>query len=64
MYGRGIFFLLNGFSHESVAALQQGKALKTILIDGGDLSLVNEGLFSFTEILDKKIKTAQTMGRL
>jgi len=64
MYGRGIFFSLNGFSHDSVDALLKGKALKTILIDGGDLSLVIEGLYTFTEMLDKKIKAAQTMGRI
>lgn len=64
MYGRGIFFSLNGFSHESVEALIKGKALRTILFDGGDLSLVIEGLYTFIEMLDKKIKAAQTMGRI
>jgi len=64
MYGRGIFFSVNGFSQESVTALHTGKALKTVLFDGGDLSLVVEGLWTFTRMLDYKIKAAQTMGRI
>src|SRR5699024_2877980 len=39
MYGRGIFISINGFSNDSVQALTIGKALNTILIDGGDLVL-------------------------
>ena len=64
MYGRGIFILINGYSKDSVLALQNGKALRTILIDGGDLTLIVEGLISFKEVLDKKIKGAQTMGKI
>ncbi len=64
MYGRGIFISVNGFSADSVKALQMGKALRTVLIDGGDIFLATEGLYTFTEILDKKIKAAQTMGRI
>lgn len=64
LYGRGIFISINGFSKDSVEALVKGKALNTILIDGGDLILAVEGLFSFGEILDKKVKAAQTMGKI
>lgn len=62
MYGRGIFISINGFSADSVRALKQGKALKSVLVDGADMSLIMEGILSFTEVIDKKIKAAQTMG--
>ncbi|MFD1849419.1 restriction endonuclease [Oceanobacillus bengalensis] len=64
LYGRGIFISINGFSNDSVEALVKGKALNTILVDGADIILVVEGLFSFKEILDRKIKAAQTMGKI
>lgn len=64
MYGRGIFISVNGFSVDSVYALQVGKALRTVLIDGGDIVLITEGMYTFAEMLDKKIKAAQTMGRI
>ncbi|KAA0796963.1 MULTISPECIES: restriction endonuclease [Bacillus cereus group] len=63
-YGRGMFISINGFSKDSIEALVRGKALNTILIDGADLILVVEGLFTFKEILDKKIKAAQTLGKI
>lgn len=63
-YGRGIFISVNGFSKDSVEALVNGKALNSILVDGADLILVVEGIFSFTEILDNKIKAAQTLGKI
>lgn len=64
MYGRGLFISVNGFSPDSVQALTTGKALKTILIDGGDLVLITEEMYTLTEMLDNKIKAAQTMGRI
>lgn len=64
MYGRGIFISINGFSPESVQALTAGKALRTILVDGGDLVLVTEGMYTLKEMLDCKIKAAQTMGKI
>ena len=38
MYGRGVFISVNGFSPDSVQALTTGKALRTILVDGGGFS--------------------------
>ncbi|OUQ85221.1 hypothetical protein B5G50_27930 [Brevibacillus brevis] len=64
MYGRGLFISINGFSPESVNALLFGKSIKTILIDGADLVLVLEEIVSFTEMLDAKIKCAQTMSKI
>ena len=62
MYGRGLFISVNGFSAEVVTALTAGKAIRTILIDGGDLMLVLEGHLSMAEMIDRKVKAAQTKG--
>jgi transketolase C-terminal domain/subunit len=64
MYGRGIFISINVFSNDSVRVLTIGKALNTILVDGGDLVLATEGLYTVGEMLNNKIKAAQTMGRI
>ncbi|RTL45684.1 MAG: hypothetical protein EKK53_05735, partial [Burkholderiales bacterium] len=62
MYGRGIFVSIHGFSPQVVASLTTGKAIRTIFVDGGDLTLVLEGLLGFNQMLDRKIKAAQTKG--
>ncbi|MOA01667.1 hypothetical protein D3C78_1210880 [compost metagenome] len=62
MYGRGFFISVNGFSTDSVNALVSGKSIKTILIDGGDLSFVFGGNISFNDMLDIKVRAAQTQG--
>ncbi|MBY0163723.1 restriction endonuclease [Cytobacillus firmus] len=62
MYGRGFFISINGFSTDSVNALILGKSIKTILIDGGDLSFVFGGNMSLKEMLDIKVRAAQTQG--
>ena len=62
MYGRGLFISINGFSNNVVNSLVHGKALRTLFIDGEDLIFVLEGLMTFSEMLDKKIKAAQTKG--
>ncbi|MCT4620787.1 MAG: restriction endonuclease [Marinisporobacter sp.] len=64
MYGRGIFISVNGFSSDSVNALKLGKTTKTILIDGQDIFIVLEGLYTFQELLNEKIKAAQTRGNI
>lgn len=64
MYERGIFISINGFSPDAVQALITGKVLRTILVDGGDLVPVTEGMYTLKEMLDNKIKAAQTMGRI
>lgn len=62
MYGRGLFVSVNGFSQNVVQSLVAGKAIRTIFIDGGDLMLVFEGFMSFSKMIDKKVKAAQTKG--
>ena len=62
MYGRGLFISIHGFSENVVLSLVAGKAIKTVFVDGADLILVLEGFLSFTDMLDRKIKAAQTKG--
>lgn len=62
MYGRGLFVSINGFSTNVIQSLVQGKALRTLFIDGEDIMYVFEGFMSFSEMLDKKVKAAQTKG--
>ncbi|BAZ29821.1 hypothetical protein NIES4074_22680 [Cylindrospermum sp. NIES-4074] len=64
MYGRGIFVSVNGFSNNVVEDIVKGKAIKTIFIDGADLIFVLEGLLSFSELIDRKVKAAQTTGKI
>ena len=62
MYGRGIFISIHGYSPNVISSLVKGKAIKTIFIDGEDLILVIENHLSFVQMLDKKVKAAQTKG--
>lgn len=62
MYGRGLFVSIHGFSENVVSSLVAGKAIRTIFVDGADLIVVLEGLLTFQEMLDRKIKAAQTRG--
>ncbi len=62
MYGRGVFFSVHGFSSLVIQSLVAGKAVKTIFADGEDLVLVLEGHLSFKEMIDRKVKAAQTKG--
>ena len=64
MYGRGFFISVNGFSSDSVKALVVGKAINTMLVDGEDLVLITEERYTLKELLDSKMKAAQTMGRI
>lgn len=63
-YGRGIFVSVNGFSENVVASIVAGKAIKTIFVDGEDLTMVLEDMQSFAQMLDKKITAAQNKGEI
>jgi hypothetical protein len=39
-----------------------GKAIKTVLVDGGDLVLVLEEQLTMAGMIDAKVKAAQTRG--
>jgi hypothetical protein len=64
LYGRGIFVSVNGFSSNIVKSIVTGKAIKTIFVDGEDLTMVLEGMQTFSEMLDKKIAAAQNKGQI
>lgn len=64
MYGRGIFVSVHGFSENVVESLTVGKALRTVFVDGEDLVLVVEGLITLSEMLDHKVRAAQTRGHI
>ncbi len=62
MYGRGLFISVHGFSDNVIQSIVQGKAIKTMFVDGEDLVLVLEHQISFRDMIDKKVKAAQTKG--
>lgn len=62
MHGRGLFISVNGFSHEGIKAIVIGKQIQTILMDGEDISHVLEERVSLEQLLDYKIRAAQTRG--
>lgn len=64
MYGRGLFVSINGYQESAIDALTKGKAIRTVFVDGEDIILVLERQISFVELLDRKIKAAQTKGRI
>lgn len=62
LYGRGLFVSINGFSAEVVRSLIMGKEIQTLFVDGEDLILVLEGHLNFRDLIDRKVKAAQTKG--
>lgn len=64
MYGRGVFVSIHGFSDHVVRSILIGKAIKTIFIDGEDLVYVLEEKLSFSQLVDIKVKAAQTRGEI
>jgi len=64
MYGRGLFISANSFSAEGIRAIVHGKMIQTILVDGEDLSHVLDGRIALRDMLDYKIRAAQTRGEV
>lgn len=62
--GRGLFISINGYSRDSVIALQHGKALNVILVDGQDIMLVADGRLPLLDMLDRKVQAAQLKGMI
>ncbi|MGE4243787.1 restriction endonuclease [Ramlibacter sp.] len=62
LYGRGLFISVNGFSPEVIRSLVTGKEIQTLFIDGEDLILVLEGHLTLRDMIDRKVKGAQTKG--
>ena len=64
MHGRGLFISVNGFSNEAIRAIVHGKHIQTMLMDGQDISHVLEQRISLEDMLDYKIRAAQTRGEV
>lgn len=62
LYGRGLFISVNGFSTDVVRSLIRGKEIQTLFVDGEDLILVLEGHLNLRDMIDSKVKAAQTKG--
>lgn len=62
MYGRGLFFSIHGYSENVIRSIVIGKSIRTIFADGEDLMLVIDGHLSFSQMIDRKVKAAQTKG--
>jgi hypothetical protein len=62
MYGRGLFVSIHGYSENVIRSIVIGKSIQTIFADGEDLTLVIDGHLSFSQMIDKKVKAAQTKG--
>lgn len=62
LYGRGLFISVNGFSADVVRSLIRGKEIQTLFVDGEDLILVLEGHLNLRDMIDRKVKAAQTKG--
>ena len=64
MHGRGLFVSVNGYSHEGIESIVVGKQIQTILMDGEDISHLLEARISLEDLLDYKIRAAQTRGEV
>ncbi|MFT4637199.1 MAG: hypothetical protein ACI8T1_000508 [Verrucomicrobiales bacterium] len=64
LYGRGLFVSVHAFNRNVVGIIVHGKALKTIFVDGEDIVLVLEGYLSFRDMIDAKVKAAQTKSNI
>ena len=62
LYGRGLFVSVNGFSSEVIRSLVMGKEIQTLFVDGEDLILVLEEQLTLRDMIDRKVKAAQTKG--
>lgn len=62
MHGRGLFISVSGFSNEGIRAIVHGKHIQTMLMDGEDISHILEERLTLEDVLDYKIRAAQTRG--
>ena len=62
LHGRGLFFSVHGYSEHVVRSIVWGKSINTMFADGQDIMLVIESNLSFSQMIDRKVKAAQTKG--
>jgi len=59
---RGVFLSVNGFSKEAVEAFSKGKASSIFGMDGRDLAVIMEGVYSLREALRTKLHALSKVG--
>ncbi len=64
LYPRGIFISINGYSSEVIDRVTHNKKPQLILVDASDLLFVLEGRVNLSDLLNLKIKHAQTRGEI
>ena len=62
LHGRGLFFSVHGYSENVVRSIVRGKSIQMMFVDGEDIMLVIEGSLTFSQMIDRKVKAAQTKG--
>lgn len=64
LYPRGFFLSINGFSTDAVERITHNKKPQLILLDASDLIVVLDGRISLKDLLKRKVKFAQTRGKI
>jgi len=59
---RGVFLSVNGFSKDAVEAFSKGKASSILGMDGRDLAVILEGVYSLREALRTKLRALGKLG--
>lgn len=60
----GVFVSMSGFSQEAAGALALGKAMKIILVSGGDVRAVFNGDITWSRLIERKLRRAAQRGQL
>lgn len=58
----GIFISMSDFSVDAPSALEKGKPINTLLFTGGDIKDCFSNTYSFSEILETKLRKAALYG--
>jgi hypothetical protein len=59
---RGLFISINGFTAQALEAFGRGKAARIIGMDGRDLAVILEGLYSLPQALQLKLRVLSETG--
>jgi restriction endonuclease Mrr len=64
MYSRGFFVSVNGYTKAALDILRRLQTKNLVLIDGEDLILVLNEFITFQDMIDRKVRAAQTRGEI
>lgn len=64
MYSRGFFVSVNGYTKGALDILRRLQTKNLVLIDGEDLILVLNEFITFQDMIDRKVRAAQTRGEI